>query len=95
MKEEIESKCRLCKQHEEFLDHLNSGCHIVAKNKYLKRHDKNCQILYYKICKDLGIENTEKWFTHMPKPLREVGDVTVLWNQAVHTDRKLQEIGQI
>ena len=25
----------------------------------------------------------------MPKPVYEKGDVTVLWNQAVHTDRKV------
>ena len=24
----------------------------------------------------------------MPKPVCEEGDVTVLWNQAVHTDRQ-------
>ena len=30
LKEEIESKCRLCKQHEETLDHLNSGCPILT-----------------------------------------------------------------
>ena len=27
--------------------------------------------------------------THMPKPVYEEGDVTVLWNQAVHTDREI------
>ena len=33
--------------------------------------------------------------THMPKPVCEEGDVTVLWNQAVHTEtEKLQQIGQ-
>jgi len=26
---------------------------------------------------------------HMPKPVFEEGDVTVLWNQAVHTDREV------
>ena len=26
LKQEIESKCRLCKQHEETIDHLTSGC---------------------------------------------------------------------
>jgi len=26
LKKEIESKCRLCKQHEENIDHLTSGC---------------------------------------------------------------------
>jgi hypothetical protein len=25
----------------------------------------------------------------MPKPVYEDGDVTVLWNQAVHTDREV------
>jgi hypothetical protein len=40
LKEETESKCRLCKQHEETIDHLTSGCAILAKNEYLMRHDK-------------------------------------------------------
>jgi hypothetical protein len=41
------------------------------------------------MCKALGIETTDKWYTHMPKPVFEEGDVTVLWNQAVHTDREV------
>ena len=32
LKEEIESKCRLCKQNEETIDHLTSACPILAKN---------------------------------------------------------------
>ena len=35
LKEETERKCRLCKQHEETIDHLTSGCSILAKNEYL------------------------------------------------------------
>jgi len=35
-------------------------------------------------------ETTDKWYTHMPKPVYEEGDVTVLWNQAVHTDREVK-----
>ena len=39
----------------------------------------------------LGIETTDKWYTHVPKPMYkyEEGDVTVLWNQEVHTDREV------
>jgi hypothetical protein len=69
LKEEIERKCRLCKEHEEIVDHLNSGCSILAKNKYLMRHDKVCTHLHYSICKALGNETTDKWYTHMPKPV--------------------------
>jgi len=53
------------------------------------RHDKVCTHLHYSICKALGNETTDKWYTHMPKPVCEEGDVTVLWNQAVHTDREV------
>ena len=42
LKEEIESKCQLCKQHEETIDHLTLGCPILAKNEYLMRHNKVC-----------------------------------------------------
>jgi len=50
------------------------------------RHDKVCAHLHYSICRSLVTETTNKWYTHMPKPVYEEGDVTVLWNQAVHAD---------
>jgi hypothetical protein len=58
LKEEIESKCQLCKQHEETIDNLTSGCSILAKNEYLMRHDKVCTHLHYSVCKALGFETT-------------------------------------
>jgi hypothetical protein len=61
LKEEINNKCRLCKQHEETSDHLTSGCSILAKNEYLMRFDNVCKHLRYSICKALGIGTTEKW----------------------------------
>jgi hypothetical protein len=66
LKEEIENKCRLCKQHEETIDHLTSGCPILAKNECLMRHVKVCTHLHYSICKALGTETTDKWYTHIP-----------------------------
>ena len=59
LKEETESKCRLCKQYET-IDHLTSGCPFLAKNEYLMRHDKVCSHLHYSIYKALGIETTDK-----------------------------------
>jgi len=39
LKKETDSKYWLYKQHEETIDHLTSGCSILAKNEYLMRHD--------------------------------------------------------
>jgi len=47
LKEEIYSKCQLCKQQEETTDHLTTGCHILVKNDFLMRHDKDCAYLHY------------------------------------------------
>jgi len=66
LNEETESTCQLCKQHEETSEHLTLGCLILAKNKYLMRHDKVCTHLHYSICKALGTETTDKWYTHIP-----------------------------
>ena len=82
-------KYRLCKQHEETIDHLISGYPILVNNEYLMKRDTVCTHLHYSICKTLETEITDKWYTHLPKPVCEEGDVTVLWNQAVHTDREV------
>jgi hypothetical protein len=91
--EEVDCKCRLCKQHEETIYHLTSECPILAKNEYLMRHDKVGAQLHYSICKALGIEMTDKSHArmraHTHKPVCEHEDVTVLQNQVVHTDTEV------
>jgi hypothetical protein len=89
MKQDIESRCRLCKQYEETIDRLISGCPTLAKNEYIIRHDKVCTHLHYSICKKLGIETAENWYSHMPTSVTEHEDVTVLWNQGIQTDREV------
>jgi hypothetical protein len=83
LKQEIESICRLCKEYEETIDRLRSGWPTLA---YIIRHDKVCTHLHYSIYKKLGIETTENWYSHIPKPVSEHEDTTVLWNQGIQTD---------
>ena len=64
LKEENESKCRLCKQREGTTDHLTSGCPILAKNEYSTKHDKDCTHFHYSVCEALGSKTTDKWYTH-------------------------------
>jgi hypothetical protein len=35
-----DSKCRTCQQHDEKIDHIISACPILAKEEYIKRHDR-------------------------------------------------------
>jgi len=50
LKEEIDSKCQLCTQHEETIDHLISRYFILTKNEYVMRHNV-CAHLHYSLCK--------------------------------------------
>jgi hypothetical protein len=95
LKEEIESKCQLYKQHEEIIDHLTSGCPFLAKSDYLMTHTKVCVHLHYSICKALGIKTTEKWYTHMPKPVYEEGISECCGIKQYTQTEKLQQIVQI
>jgi hypothetical protein len=88
LKEEIESRWRLCKEYEEIIDHLTSGCSILAKNEYVIRRDRVYTYLHHSIRKTLGIETTENWYSHIPKSVCQNEDITVLWNQGVQTDRE-------
>jgi hypothetical protein len=89
LKEEIESRCRLCKEYEETADHLTSRYPILAKNEYIIRHDEVCTHLHYSICKTLGIETTENWYSHIPKSVSQREDIRLLWNQGIQTDKKV------
>jgi len=60
----------------------------LAKNEYLLKLVKICAHLRYSICKALGIEMTDKWYTHAPKPVSEQ-DIKVFGNEGVHTDREV------
>ena len=61
LKEETESKFRLCKLHEETIDHSTSECPILVKNEYLLRHHEVSTHLHYSIRRALGTETTDKW----------------------------------
>jgi len=39
---ETDGKCRLCQQFDETTDHIILPCPILAKEQYIKRHDRVC-----------------------------------------------------
>jgi lipopolysaccharide export LptBFGC system permease protein LptF len=46
---ETGSKCRLCHQFEETVNHIMSACPVLAKEQYIKRHDGVCAQLHFNI----------------------------------------------
>jgi len=59
LKTQTDSKCRLCQQFDETIDHIISTCPILAKEQYIKRHDKVCAQLHFNICKETRVNWTK------------------------------------
>ena len=79
----------MCFQHEETVDHILSGCEVLAKKEYISRHNKVAAYLYWNICKDNDIEVTDKWYEHKPETVMHNKDnnITTMWDMPVSTDR--------
>jgi len=53
---ETDSKCRLCQQYAETIDHIISAFPILAKEQYIKRHERVCAQLHFSIYKETGVQ---------------------------------------
>jgi hypothetical protein len=88
LNEETDSKCQLYNEHGEAIDHLTTGCPIVANNEYLMRHDKVCAHLHCSICRTLGNEMRDKWHTHThPNPSQCMNRNSVVESSITHRQR--------
>jgi len=55
-----DNKCRLCQQFDEKIDHIISACPTLAKEQYIKRHNRVCAQLHFNICKETGVQLDKK-----------------------------------
>jgi phosphoribosylformylglycinamidine (FGAM) synthase-like enzyme len=60
LKTETHSKCRLCQQYDETIDHNTSECQMLAKEQYIKRHDRVCAQLHINEQKEIGVTLDKK-----------------------------------
>jgi hypothetical protein len=78
---QTDSKCRLCQQFDEKIDYIISACPILAKEQYIKRHDRVSAQLHFNICKETGVQLDKKhWYEHAPKSVEtsQGSKVTIL-----------------
>lgn len=81
----------MCSQYEETVDHIVSGCEVLAKTEYISRHDKAAAYLHWNICQDHDIEVIDKWYEHKPESVTHNKDskITIMWDMPVNTDRTI------
>ena len=78
--QQLESKCRMCSQYEETVDHVVFGCQVLAKTEYIYRQNNAEAYLHWSICKDHDIEITDKWYQHETLMHNMDNNITIMWN---------------
>ena len=53
------SKCRLCGDRDETINHIISECSKLAQKEYKARHD-------WEMCRKFQFDHTNKWYMHNP-----------------------------
>ena len=85
-------KCRVCDKHTETIDHLVSGCLLLAPTEYLNRHDRLDQYIHWCLYKNFGLPHEHNWWEHKPPKVIENKNATILWDFDIYTDWTIQAI---
>ena len=78
------SKCRLCGDRDETINHIISECSKLAP-EYKARHDWVGKVTHWEMCKKFKFDHANKWYMHNPAPVLEndthnsYGTLTYKW----------------
>ena len=78
----VSVNCRLCRSCPGTIDHLLTGCSVIAQSWYKARHDAVARIKG-------NFEIVTKWWKHRPVPVMHNSYFKVLWDFTIYTDRHL------
>ena len=72
------SKCRLCGERDETINHIISKCSRLAQKEYKARHDWVGKVIHWEMCKKFKFDHANKWYMPNPAPVLE-NDTVGLW----------------
>ena len=80
------SKCRLCSNRDEIINHIISESSKLAQKEYKTRHDWVGKVIYWDMCKKFKFDHTNKWYMHNPAPVIENNTHKLQWDSDIQTD---------
>ena len=88
------SKCKLCGERDETINHIISECSKLAQWEYKTRHDWVGKMIHWKMCKIFNFDHTNKWYMHNPAPVLENITHKLLWDFDIQTDHLISARNQ-
>ena len=79
------SRCRLCGDRDETINHIISKCRKLAQKGYKTRHDWVVKVIHWEQCKKLKFHHTNKWYMHNPESVLKNETPKLLWDFQMQT----------
>ena len=79
------SKCRLCSDRDETINHI-SECSKLPQKEYKARHDWVGKMIHWEMCKKFEFDHANKWYMHNPAPVLENSTHKLLCDFVIQTD---------
>ena len=80
------SKCSLCGDRDETINHIISKCSKLAQKEYKIKHNWVGKVIYWEMCKELKFDHMNKWYIHNPESVIENDTHKLLWDFDIQTD---------
>ena len=80
------SKCRLCGDRDETINHIISECSKLAQKEYNARHNWVGRGIHWEMWRKFKFDRTNKWHMHNPAPVLENDSHKLLWDINIQTD---------
>ena len=74
------SRCRLCADGDETINHIISECSKLAQKKHKSRHDWVSMVINWELCNKFIFDHTNEWYMHNPKSVLENETHKILWD---------------
>ena len=83
------SKCRLCGDRDETINHIICECNNLAQKEYKARHDWVGKVINWEMCKKFKFDHSNKWYMYKLAPVPENNTHKLLWDFDIQTDHRI------
>ena len=83
------SKCTLCGDRDETINHIISECSKLRKKEYKARHDWVGKVIHWEMSKKFKFDHANKWYMHNLAPVIENDTHKLLWDFNIQTDHQI------
>ena len=80
------SRCSLCGDRDETINHIISECSKLVQREYKTWHDWVGKVTHWELCKKFKFDHTNKWYVYNLKSVLENETHEILWDFEIQTN---------